>query len=88
MLKVQPWFRLDRSYKGPFRVKLLIATNAVIVLEGSKSPEPWYVSRKHLSKCIDRIDTTQPWVGCSNRLRRHVKLRREPIHSRINSRKI
>ena len=44
MLKVQPRFRLDRRYKGPFRIQSLTATNAVIVLEGNKANEPWNVS--------------------------------------------
>ena len=41
MLKVQLRFRLDRSYKGPFKIKSLTTTNTVIVLEGSKSSGPW-----------------------------------------------
>ena len=40
IMKVQPCFRLERSYKGPFKNKSLTATNAMIVLEGSKSSEP------------------------------------------------
>ena len=31
MLKVEPKFRLDRVYKGPFQIKSLTSTNAVIV---------------------------------------------------------
>ena len=30
MLKVEPRFRLDRQYKGPFRIQSLPTTNAVI----------------------------------------------------------
>ena len=41
MLKVQPRFRLDCFFKGPSRIKSLTATNVVIVLEGSKSTQPW-----------------------------------------------
>ena len=31
MLKVQPRYRLHRSYQGPFKIKSLTATNAVII---------------------------------------------------------
>ena len=34
MLKVQPRFKLDHCYKGPFTVESLTATNAVIKVRG------------------------------------------------------
>ena len=51
MLKVQPLFKLDHSYKGPFTVEPLTTTNTVIKVRGNSSAEPWNVSRQHLSKC-------------------------------------
>ena len=45
MLKVQPRFKLDRSYKGPFTVESLTATNAVIWMSNDSSAEPWNISR-------------------------------------------
>ena len=50
-LKVQPRFKLDRSYKGPFTVESLTATNAVIRMSNDSSAEPWNISRQRLSKC-------------------------------------
>ena len=50
MLKVQPHFKLGRSYKGPFTVESLTATNAVICLSSDSSAESWNVSCQRLSK--------------------------------------
>ena len=51
MLKVQPRFKLDRTYRGPFEVQSLTSTDAVIKLINDKNAEPWNVSRQRLSKC-------------------------------------
>ena len=57
MLKVQPRFKLDRFYKGPFTVESLTATNAVIRMSNDSSAEPWNISRQRLSKCYPGLDT-------------------------------
>jgi len=77
MLKVQPHFKLDRPYKGPFKVESLTSTNAVIKLVNDESAEPWNVSRQRLSKCHPEMEGTQPWVGHSNKLHRQRKLERQ-----------
>ena len=70
MLKVQPRFKLDRPYRGPFEVQSLSSTNAVIKLVNDKNAELWNVSRQRLSKCHPGMESVQqPWVGHSKRLR-------------------
>ena len=46
MLSVQPRYKLDRRFKGPFVFESLTKTNAVIRVKGDKSSEPWNVSRQ------------------------------------------
>jgi len=60
MLKVQPRFKLDQPYRGPFEVQLVILTNAVIKLLNDKNSEPWNVSRQRLSKCHPGMEGAQP----------------------------
>lgn len=86
MLKVQPRFKLDRSYKGPFTIQSLTTTNAVIKLVGDASAEPWNVSRQRLSKCHHGMDQAQPWVGHTNKLRRRRKIRRPKAATKKTSR--
>ena len=76
MLKVQPRFKLDRPYKGPFQVQSLTSTNAVIKLVNDTNAEPWNVSRQRLSKCHPGMESVKPWVGHSKRLRRRRVLKR------------
>ena len=76
MLKVQPRFKLDRCYKGPFAVESLTATNAVIKVRGDNSAEPWNVSRQCLSKCHPGMEQVKPWIGPTNKLRRHRRMKR------------
>ena len=80
MLKVQPRFKLDRSYKGPFQIESLTSTNAVIQLVNDNSVEPWNVSRQRLSKCRPEMEQSKPWVGHSNkpRERRKLKCQKQP----------
>ena len=51
MLKMEPRFRLDRSYKGPFVIKALSTTNADIQLKDDPATEILNVSRQRLSLC-------------------------------------
>ena len=77
MLKVQPRFKLDRSYKGPFRIESLTSTNAMIQLVNDSSAEPWNVSRQRLSKCKPEMEQSKPWIGHSNKLRKRRKLKHQ-----------
>ena len=51
MLKVELRFRLDRTYKGPLKIKSLTSTNAVIALKDNDNVDAMNVSRQRLSKC-------------------------------------
>ena len=79
MLKVQSRFKLDRSYKGPFTIQSLTATNAVIRLANDDSAEPWNVSRQRLSKCHPGMEQVKPWIGHANKLRRRRRIRRPNV---------
>ena len=70
MLKTEPRFKLDRSFKGPFVVKSLTSTNAVIQLKDDDTAELFNVSRQRLSRCDPAMSTATPWVGHSAKLRR------------------
>ena len=76
MLKVEPRFRLDRVYKGPFQIKSLTSTNAVIVLKSDDNAEEMNVSRQQLSKCRREMAEATPWVGHSGRLNKRRQVRR------------
>ena len=76
MLKTAPRFRLDRSFKGPFIVKTVTPTNAVIQLKDDAHAELINVSRQKLSKCNREIGHSTPWIGHSNKLRKRRQIRR------------
>ena len=69
MLKVDPKFRLDRNYRGPYKIKSLTSTNAVITLKDDDSGEEINVSQQHLSKSKYRAEMAKspPWIGHSGR---------------------
>ena len=46
MLKVEPRFRLDRAYKGPFKIKSLTSTNAVITLKDNDNVDAMNILRQ------------------------------------------
>ena len=82
MLSVQPRYKLDRQFKGPFVIESLTETNAVIQVKGDKKAEPWNVSRQRLSKCSELLAGTEPWLGQSGKLRkRRVVKKKEPCGS-------
>ena len=64
MLKIEPRFRLDRGYKGPFRVNEVTSTNATIQMMNDPKAELIVVSLQHLSLCKGTFSSdTQPWKG-------------------------
>ena len=77
MLKTEPRFRLDHSYKGPFVIKSLTSTNAVIQLKDDVSAEVLNVSRQRLSLCKPDMLHSTPWTGHSGKLRRRRRIRRK-----------
>ena len=84
MLKVEPRFRLDRQYKGPFHIQSLSTTNAVIKPIHDSNGEPTNVSMQRLSKTSSLLETAKPWLGHSGKLRCCRKIRR-PRYSRRTS---
>ena len=62
MLNTAPRFRLDRSFKGPFVVKTVTPTNAVIQLKDDDNAQLINVSRQRLSKCNMEMEHSTPWV--------------------------
>ena len=74
MLKVEPRFELDRSFKGPFVVQSLTATNAVAQLQRDNTAEKINISRQRLSLCSPEIGKSTPWVGHTGKLRKRRQL--------------
>ena len=75
MLKTAPRFRLNRSYKGLFRIKSLTSTNAIIQLNDDPKGEELNVSRQRLSLCKAEMSNATPWAGHSGRLRKRRQVR-------------
>ena len=76
MLKVQPRFKLDRSFRGPYRVYTVTDTCAHIRPIDKPNDDLITVSLQRLSRCCNGgMDTVKPWMGQGkSRMRR--KLRR------------
>ena len=63
MLKVEPRFKLDRSFRGPYRVHRVTSTCAHIRLINQPDAELITVSLQRLSCCKSQdISTVKPWV--------------------------
>ena len=62
MLKVEPRFRLDRNYKGPYRVVSVTPTN-VFIHPLSDLTDQITVSLQRVSKCDNSLSSTRPWMG-------------------------
>ena len=78
MLKVEPRFKLDQTYKGPYRVMEVTSTNAVIRPVHDPLAEPWNVSLQRLSKCSVELAAGTPWFGHGkSRKRRKIKRKTE-----------
>jgi len=77
MLKVEPRFRLDRGFKGPFRIQSLTATNAVIKPMNDCNGKPINVSRQRLSKCSPLMEIGNLWLEHSGKLHCHRQIQRD-----------
>ena len=83
MLSVQPKFKLDRRFKGPFVIEPLTATNAIIRVKGDSHSELWNVSGQRLSKCSESLAVHEPWLGQSSKLRKcRVVKKKLPVKDR------
>ena len=76
MLKVQPKFKLDKQFQGPFVIVSLTNTNAVIQVKGDEDGETMIVSRQRLSKCSVQMAKARPWLGQSGKLRKTRTVRK------------
>ena len=68
MLKVEPRLKLHHAFKGPFVIRSLTSTNAVIRLQGDDSAEEINVSRQRLLLCSPQISNAAPWIGHTGKL--------------------
>ena len=74
MLKVEPRFKLDHPYKGPYRVKEVTPTNVFIQQINDPGSEVLDVSIQRVSKCSTNLETAAPWLGHSGKSRRRCQL--------------
>ena len=64
MLKVEPRFKLDQGFKGPFWVNEVTPTNGTIQVMNDPRAEINVVSLQRLSLCNGLFSSgTQPWQG-------------------------
>ena len=74
MLKVDPKFKLDRTFRGPYHVHGVTSTSARIQPINNPDAEVICVSLQHLSRCTGQsLDLVKPWLG-HGRVRRRQKL--------------
>jgi len=70
MLKVEPRFKLDRPYKGPYRVKEVTPTNVFIQQINDLMVKCWISAIQRVSKCSSNLEavkastSTQKNSGC------------------------
>ena len=76
MLKIQPKFKLDRQFQGPFIILSLTATNAILQAKDDKNGETIIVSRQRLSKCGVHMAKATSWLGQSGKLRKRRTVRK------------
>ena len=83
MLKVEPRFKLDRSYRGPYRVQRVTPTNVFIRPINDPNGEVLDVSIQRVSKCSEMLSSAIPWMGHTNRQRRRRQIKKKS--SRTNA---
>ena len=62
-VKVQPKFKLDRNFHGPFRVYEVTGTNAKVKPVTNPDVESRTISLQQVSKCRGSFPTNQSWLG-------------------------
>ena len=79
MLKVDAKFKLDRSFRGPYRTHKVTLTCACIQPINSPDKEKIFVSLQRLSRCNSvALGDVKPWLGHGQtRKRRQVRARPE-----------
>ena len=73
MLKSEPRFKLDRNYKGPYRVIEVTDTNGIVKTLNAPDKDTIIVPLQQLSKCHQPFPQgTVPWTGHSKSRKRQV----------------
>lgn len=76
MLKVEPRFKLDRTFRGPYRVYTVTATCAQIRPIHKPDDDLITVSLQRLSRCrSEQLSEVKPWMG-HGKTRKRRQLRR------------
>ena len=76
MLKVEPRFKLDRPFRGPYRAHTVTSTCAHIKLINKPDAELITVSLQRLSRCRSQdMGEVEPWIG-HGRTRKRRQLRK------------
>ena len=71
MLRVEPTFKLDRTFRGPYRVHNVTSTCAGIQPINSRNEETIFVSLQRLSRChASMLENIKPWLGQGKKRRR------------------
>ena len=85
-VKVQPKFKLDHNYHGPYRVYEVTETNAKVKPVNNPNVEERTVSLQHVSKCKDGFLMDQSWFGANvSQPRRQRKVRKQNTGSSTNN---
>ena len=85
MLKVEPRFKLDRPFHGPYRVHRVTSTCAHIKLINQPDDELITVSLQRLSRCWNQdIRNIAPWIG-HGRTRKRRTIRKPSNGRQANS---
>ena len=62
-VKVQPKFKLDHNFHGPFRVYKVTGNNAKVKLTTNPDVESRTLSLQQISKCRGSFSTNQSWLS-------------------------
>ena len=76
MLKVEPRFKLDRLYRGSYRVQGVTPTNVFIRPVNDPNGEVLDVSIQQVSKCSEMLSSAIPWMGHTNKQRRRRRIKK------------
>ena len=63
MFRVEPKFKLDRTYRIPYIVTRVTPTNVLIRPMNDSNGEILDVSIQRISKCKEQLSTSTPWMG-------------------------
>ena len=76
MLKAKPRFKLDRSYRGLYRVQGVTPTNVFIRPDNDPNGEVLNVSIQQVSECSEMLSSAVPWMGHTNKQHHHCRIKK------------